>query len=210
MTTPIIQLEKVGKKHGETPVLEGIGLSLEDGGKYILTGRSGAGKSTLLHIMGALDFRHTGDYRFNGTLIEKTEKARGAVRSKFGFMHQDLRLLPHLTVEENIVLPLVGTGRNLDMKEVPDPLRTRICKWRSRLPCELSRGERQFAALARAMVTGPTALFVDEPTASLSNVDRPAIWKCLADFNGLVVVVTHEDGPAAFSKTNLAAGKIVP
>jgi putative ABC transport system ATP-binding protein len=169
-------------------------------------GSSGSGKSTLMHILAALDRPSSGYVTIAGTLLgslSDTEITK-LRRRHIGFVFQFFNLLPMLTAEENIVLPLSIAGRKPDKAEFEDLLRkVGLADRRKHRPAELSGGQQQRVAIARALVTKPTVVFADEPTGNLDSKTGGEILELLHDavdsYGQTLVVVTHETRAAAIA-----------
>ena len=181
-------------------------------------GPSGSGKSTLMHIMAGLDRPTTGDVAVAGTSIAKLgdtdlTKLR---RQHIGFVFQFFNLLPMLTAEENITLPLSLAGTKPDHAFLEDLLgRVGLTDRRSHRPSELSGGQQQRVAIARALVSRPTVIFADEPTGNLDSTTSAEILELIresvASFGQTTVMVTHDATAAAIADRILflADGRIV-
>lgn len=209
---PLIEvqnLEKIYSEEGvETPALRGISFSIEAGEFVAVIGVSGSGKSTLLHILGFLDRQTKGMYRLDGKTIEDyTEEQVARIRNKkIGFVFQAFNLLPKMTVLENVKLPLLYAG----IKEsLWDELARRAIEevgLTHRLdhePSELSGGEKQRAAIARALVNSPQLLFADEPTGNLDSKSGQVVMEILEKLNEkghTIILITHESYTAAHAR----------
>lgn len=191
----VLDVENVVKEYripGQPPirVLDGVSFSVGGGERVAVTGRSGAGKTTLLNILGGLDRPTSG-------------KVRCPVNT--GFVFQSFRLMPELTVLENVVLPsMAGTGAskvphaNEKAKELL--AKVALSDRAHHLPAELSGGEQQRVALARALMCEPEVIFADEPTGNLDALTGAEILKLLMGFGGkpfALVMVTHSAEAAA-------------
>jgi putative ABC transport system ATP-binding protein len=186
---------------GETAVdaLRGVSLSVRAGELVAVMGPSGSGKSTLMHILAGLDKPTSGTVEIAGTEIVDLSDAMltRLRRDHIGFVFQFFNLLPMLTAEENVVLPLSIAGEKPDRAWLDDLLdRTGIAKRRSHRPSELSGGEQQRVAISRALVTRPTILFADEPTGNLDSKTGGEILDLVRDsvdsYGQTIVMVTHE------------------
>jgi putative ABC transport system ATP-binding protein len=187
--------------------VRGVSLNVA-GGEYVtIMGPSGSGKSTLLHLMGALDTPSAGTARFHGQDLQSlTDKQRSLLRrDKIGFIFQAFNLLPTLTAAENVALPLLLGGMN--RREAIDRAFTALTRvglaHRSEhYPEEMSGGEMQRVAVARAVVGEPEAVLCDEPTGNLDTATSREILGLLASLpepnRRCVVVVTHDATAAAF------------
>ena len=192
-----------GHRH---PVLKAISFSLERGTFTTIMGPSGSGKSTLLHILAGLDTPSAGDVLLDDVSIATAdEESRTRLRrERIGFIFQFFNLMPDLTVEENVQLPLLIAG--LDPARYRDRIDElfdllRLQDLRNRAPRRLSGGEMQRTSIARALVTEPPLLLADEPTGNLSSKDGETIVKTLRDvadrFHTTVLLVTHNPRDAA-------------
>lgn len=224
MATPIIRLnnifKEVGQKHQRFFVLNDIHLIIEPGEFITIMGPSGAGKSTLLHILGLLDTASEGEYFFKDHTVHKfSEKRRTEIyRYEIGFVFQQFHLVEDLTVYENIELPFL-------YKKVPAAERkSRVCDILDRFqivgkkdlfPEQLSGGQQQLVAIARAIVTEPSVIFADEPTGSLHSDQGKEIMDLLKKLNTegtTIVQVTHSEINAAYGNRiiRLEDGRIQP
>jgi putative ABC transport system ATP-binding protein len=193
---------------GQTPALRGATLSVASGEILAVMGPSGSGKSTLLHCLAGILIPDSGQIYFGGrrvdTLLE-TERSE-LRRDRFGFVFQFGQLVPELTAEENIALPLLlaGTRRN-DALTTTRPWfgRLGLDGLEQRRSGELSGGEAQRVALARGLVTSPEVLFADEPTGSLDSLAGEHVMDLLVaaahDQGTTVILVTHEPRVAAYA-----------
>ena len=190
----------------DVQALSGVDVDVAAGEFIAITGPSGSGKSTLMHILGCLDSPTSGSYRLDGEDVGTLSGKRLAhVRNrKVGFVFQTFNLMPRLTVEENVALPLKYRGG------VPrSERRERAHKLLERLglsdrighrPDELSGGERQRVAIARALVGEPAILMADEPTGNLDSKSGNEVLKTFAELHAAghtIVLVTHDPGVAA-------------
>ena len=196
----MIVAKDIHKSYGNLEVLKGISFELKNGEIISVVGASGAGKSTLLHILGTLDKADSGSVEFNGTMIGKfSGKRLSEFRNKhIGFVFQFHHLLPEFTAIENICIPAFIAGKNrreteLRAMELLDFLSV---KDRSQhKPSELSGGEQQRVAVARALINNPDIILADEPSGNLdsaSAVDLHHLFFRLRDtFNQAYIIVTH-------------------
>jgi putative ABC transport system ATP-binding protein len=205
---------------GETAVraLCGVSLDVERGKLTTVMGPSGSGKSTLMHILAGLDRPTEGEVEIDGTNIEKlgdTELTK-LRRRHVGFVFQFFNLLPMLTAEENILLPLELAGGKID-KEWADSIieRVGLTDRRKHRPSELSGGQQQRVAIARALVSKPTVVFADEPTGNLDSTTSHEILELLREsvesLGQTFVMVSHDPNATAISDRTLflADGLIV-
>jgi putative ABC transport system ATP-binding protein len=195
---------------GKTTVraLDGVSLSIERGSFTAVMGPSGSGKSTLLHLLGGLDSPTTGEVVLDGTPMSKLsdKELTLARRHKIGFVFQFFNLVPVLSVEENIALPAVIDGKR--PKEYRDRLDrvldvVGLTAWRTHIPNEISGGQQQRTAIARALFTEPAVLLADEPTGNLDTKTGTEILELLkdaqSDLGQTIVMVTHDPRIAAFA-----------
>jgi putative ABC transport system ATP-binding protein len=205
---------------GETAVdaLRGVSLRIERGRLTAVMGPSGSGKSTLMHILAGLDRPTSGRVRVAGTDI--TEAGDNALtklrRDHIGFIFQFFNLLPMLTAEENIVLPLQIAGARVDPEWLEELLGlTGLADRRRHRPAELSGGQQQRVAIARALVARPTVMFADEPTGNLDSTMGGEILgllrRSVTDYGQTTIMVTHDAHAAAIADRVLflADGHIV-
>jgi putative ABC transport system ATP-binding protein len=220
--TAIVSASDLTRRFGEGPAavnaLAGVSVEFPAGEFSAVMGPSGSGKSTLMHILAGLDTPTSGTVQIAGTELSRLDDARLTQlrRDKIGFIFQAFNLLPVLTAEENIVLPLSIAGRKPDaawLETLIDAVG--LGDRRTHRPSELSGGQQQRVAVARALVTRPAVVFADEPTGNLdsrSSADVLALLRRAVDeFEQTVVMVTHD--PAAAEVTDrvveLADGRIV-
>src|SRR5579864_6777527 len=192
MGEPLLQAIGLWKSYraGESTVraVSGISLDIKEGEFLAILGRSGSGKSTLLHILGLLARPDTGLYSLRGRRVENLgEDARADIRNReIGFVFQLSALLPRATALENVALPLAygGIGRKERRRRAKDALEQvglahRVSHW----PHQLSGGEQQRAAIARAIVSRPALILADEPTGALDSVTSNEILSLFTDLN---------------------------
>ena len=205
---PAVNCRYVFKRYGEgetvVDALRGIEASFARGTFTAIMGPSGSGKSTLMHILAGLDRPTSGIVWLDGRSLEgldDTELTR-LRRTRVGFVFQSLNLIPVLTAEENIVLPLRIAGEEIDEEWLERLLVTvGIQDRRLHRPGELSGGQQQRVALARALMSRPSVVFADEPTGNLDSQATEVIMAMLRravdDFGQTVVMVTHDPLAAA-------------
>lgn len=201
----------------EVRALDGVSLSVERGAFAALTGPSGSGKTTLLALLGALDRVTRGQILFDGRdLGAASDTALARLRRRAGFIFQDYALIANLSVWENITYPLIPRGvSRTERQERARALLARLGipdKFAAR-PRELSGGEQQRVAVARALVGEPEALFADEPTSNLDRASANALLAILRDFHargGTIVVSTHDPHLVALATqvVELRGGKV--
>lgn len=219
---PLISLRNVEKSYplagGRTYVLRRIDLDIQEGEFVTIMGPSGAGKTTLLSILGLLDDSWEGEYRLLGEEVHRLrakERRKLAARA-IGFVFQQYHLLDDLTVAENLEVPL--SYRNVRKSErealVADLLdRFQIVGKKDLFPSQLSGGQQQLVAVARALIASPALILADEPTGSLHSSQGKMIMDLLAELHGegtTVVQVTHNEEFAAYGNriVNLLDGWI--
>ncbi len=202
----MLKLNNITKSYPQRGiVLDNLELEVKPGDSIAITGPSGSGKTSLLNIIGLLDRADSGSITFNNKNITGFSSAESALyrRESIGFVFQDHLLLPHLTVIENILLPLLagkGTKNNFEeSKEYVNGLleKTGISEITKSYPHEISGGEAQRATLVRALVNKPTLLLADEPTGSLDGKNSDALGSLLQEINTeyqtAIIAVTHSD-----------------
>lgn len=191
-----------------TKVLKDVCLQIAQGEFAAIMGPSGSGKSTLLYILGGLDTPTSGSVLLNGTDISRfdDEKMSRIRRQKIGFVFQFYNLIPNLSVEENILLPLLLDGRKKqDYKEDLEYILevAGLSHRRRHTPRELSGGQQQRVAIARALISRPEILFADEPTGNLDTKTGAEIMTLLQEINRnngqTILMVTHSPEAAKSS-----------
>jgi len=199
----LLEARLVEKSFGPTPALRGASVAVSAGEIVAVMGPSGSGKSTLLHCLAGILVPDAGEVRFEGRRIDGLgETERSALRrDRFGFVFQSGQLVPELTAEENVALPLLlgGTRRAQAVSQArPWFERLHLDGLAQRRSGELSGGQQQRVALARGMVAHPEVLFADEPTGSLDSLAGEQVMNLLTDAarseGTTVIVVTHELG----------------
>lgn len=195
----MIELQNVTKSYGDQALLSDVNLQITPGSFHFLTGPSGAGKSTLLKLFYA-ELRPTGGrLKLFGTDVTRMNRNQVArTRRRLGVVHQDCRFIDHLTIAENIALPLQVAGQltEADMQNLHELLHWVGLRDRSQaLPQELSGGERQRAALARAIIVDPEIILADEPTGNVDWEMAGRLLQLLIELNRMgktVVIATHD------------------
>ena len=218
----MIRLKEVSKIYtiGEECVyaLDHASMQIKEGEFVSIIGPSGSGKSTMMNIIGCLDTADEGEYILDGISIEQyseTELAR--IRNKkIGFIFQNFNLLPKLTAEENIELPLIyqGVKTSERKRRVREALeKVELSHRMQHCPTELSGGQQQRVAIARALVTQPSLFLADEPTGNLDSKTGVEIMKLfheLHEMGNTIVLITHDNGVAdeAERKIQILDGKV--
>jgi putative ABC transport system ATP-binding protein len=202
--------KRFGEGAASVDALRGIDIAFPGGSFTAIMGASGSGKSTLLHILAGLDRPTSGWVEIAGTRLDELSDRRLTLlrRQQVGFIFQTYNLLPVLTAEENIVLPLKLAGAAPD----PDWLETLIetvelGDRRTHRPSELSGGQQQRVAVARALISRPAVVFADEPTGNLDSASGREVLDLLRhavdEFGQTIVMVTHDAGAAAIADRQL-------
>jgi putative ABC transport system ATP-binding protein len=218
---PILEARALARRYelaGEVvEAVRGVSLAVAPGEFVALMGPSGSGKSTLLQLLGGLDRPTSGDVYLEGRPISRLadDEATRLRRERTGFVFQSFNLVPLLNVVENVGLPFTIAGQNPRRGEAASRVREAIAlvdlagKERHR-PDQLSAGEQQRVAVARAIVTRPALLFADEPTGNLDFTTGleilQALWRTCVDRGQTIVLVTHDAKAAAFADRVLVIG----
>jgi len=213
------QLTKVyGTGDASVRALDGVSLKVERGEFVAVMGASGSGKSTLLHLLGGVDKPTSGRITLDGVSLydQKEEELTVFRRRQIGLVYQFYNLVPLLTVEENLTLPLLLDGRTADPARVLDLLaRLGLEGKRRAFPAQLSGGQQQRVAIARALVTRPALLLADEPTRNLDSAASESVMRMLVQLNETsgqtIVMITHDEALALQAKRilRLRDGRIV-
>jgi lipoprotein-releasing system ATP-binding protein len=196
----MIKAQNISKSYGQLKVLNDVSLSIEQGELISIVGKSGAGKSTLLHILGTLDTPDAGEVVINGySLKQLNSKSLAAFRNQhIGFVFQFHHLLPEFNALENVCIPAMIAKKSQQENELRATELLDYLGLKDRIfhkPTELSGGEQQRVAVARALMNKPAVVFADEPTGNLdtqSSLDLHNLFVQLKkDFNQTFVIVTH-------------------
>jgi lipoprotein-releasing system ATP-binding protein len=198
----MIECKNITKSFGDLTVLKGINLTIVEGEIVSIVGPSGAGKTTLLQIMGTLDKPDSGEILYRNFNVNKLKDKDLAVfrNQNIGFVFQFHHLLPEFTALENVMIPgLIGNAKQSEAekkaKEILDflGLKDRF----EHKPAELSGGEKQRVAVARALINKPSVIFADEPSGSLDTQNKTELHQLFFDlrneFNQTFVIVTHDE-----------------
>ncbi|MDR0734611.1 MAG: ABC transporter ATP-binding protein [Elusimicrobiota bacterium] len=214
----IKNLTKVYREGGqENKVLDNVSFSAERGEFIVFVGPSGSGKSTLLNLIALLDGATSGEIIFEGkNILELREAQKANLRlNKFGFVFQFDGLLPEFTVLENVNMPALIKSKNKKKRAAELLAKLGMAALVHKMPPSLSGGEKQRAAIARALMNEPTLLLADEPTGNLDAVRKIRIFEdfaALAAQGITVLMVTHDTHAAQFARRcyKIEAGKITP
>lgn len=205
MNSLVLSAKGVSKTYQDdqlsVPVLNNVDLSICAGESLAIVGSSGSGKSTLLHLLGGLDTPSSGDVTLMGNKFsELSEKKRAQLRNQYlGFVYQFHHLLPEFTVVDNVAMPLLMRRIPFDVarKQAAELLdKVGLTHRLQHKPAELSGGEKQRTAIARALITKPACLLADEPTGNLDSATADAVYQLLLDLQQStkmsLIIVTHD------------------
>ena len=220
----LIELRNVYKIYGEgleseVRALDGVSLDIENGEFVAVVGQSGSGKSTMMNVLGCLDIPTRGTYHLDGVdVLELSDKQLSRIRNKqIGFIFQQYNLLPKLTLQENVEVPLIyaNISRAERHKLAKDVLeKVGLGDKLKNLPNQLSGGQQQRVAIARAISTRPPIIMADEPTGALDSRTGHEVLGFLQQLNkegSTVILITHDNGIAATARriVRIADGKII-
>ena len=216
-----LQIKNLRKRYGNTPVFEGLSLTVAAGEFVAIVGESGSGKSTLLNCMAGLDVWDSGSILLDGTDIGSLndEKRTLLRRQKIGFVFQAFHVLPHLDVAQNVALPLLLLRQDVPEWQTRAAVDQRVNAmlqavglqgFNQRLPQTLSGGQLQRVAIARALVHRPTLLLADEPTGNLDGKTAALVMQALLGqtraHGAALVLVTHSEAATAGASQVLHLG----
>ncbi len=198
----MIEVKNIYKSFGNLQVLKGIDLHIDKGEVVSIVGPSGAGKTTLLQIMGTLDSADSGDVYIDGVNVGgmSSNKLADFRNKNIGFIFQFHQLLPEFTAEENILIPalIAGTKKSEAKKRAQELLAfLNLSDRANHKPSELSGGEKQRIAVARALINNPSVVFADEPSGSLDSQNKKELHQLFFDlrekYGQTFVIVTHDE-----------------
>lgn len=211
-TRPVLSARSVVYSYGRSPALKGVSLNLRHGEILALTGPSGSGKSTLMLCLAGVLAPDAGDVSYAGRKIShETESQRSKLRrTDFGILFQFGQLVPELSAAENVALPLLlaGTRRSAAISTASNWLeRFGVAELAATRPSEMSGGQGQRVAAARAMVTEPTVLFADEPTGALDALSGEQVMtqivRVAREAGTSVIIITHDAKVAAYAEREI-------
>lgn len=189
-----------GTKKNRTDALKGISFSAEKGEFLAITGQSGSGKSTLLHLIGGVDLPTSGHIYVDGKEVFSRSAEQMAIfrRRQVGLVYQFYNLIPVLTAEENILLPLKLDGRKINRKRADELIAALgLADRKSHLPMQLSGGQQQRVSIGRALIHAPALLLADEPTGNLDSKSGQEIVELLKysnrTYGQTLILVTHDE-----------------
>lgn len=200
----ILEVTNLCKTYGKgdtmVKALDNVSFSVEKGEFLAIIGPSGSGKSTLLHILGGVDVPTSGSVVINQTDISNLDETALAIfrRWQIGLIYQFYNLIPILTVQENLTLPLLLDGRKPDKKQIDTLVKRLGLENRlDHLPNQLSGGQQQRVSIGRALVNNPALMLADEPTGNLDSENSKEIISLLRqfnkEFNQTVIIITHDE-----------------
>lgn len=200
----ILEVTNLCKTYGKgdtmVKALDNVSFSVEKGEFLAIIGPSGSGKSTLLHILGGVDVPTSGSVIINQTDISNLDETALAIfrRRQIGLIYQFYNLIPILTVQENLTLPLLLDGRKPDKKQIDTLVKRLGLENRlDHLPNQLSGGQQQRVSIGRALVNNPALMLADEPTGNLDSENSKEIISLLRqfnkEFNQTVIIITHDE-----------------
>ena len=204
----MIRIDNLTKSFGDLQVLKGVSLNIKKGEVISIVGPSGAGKTTLLQLIGTLDKPSSGTICFNGEELGKMSESRLATfrNRHIGFVFQFHQLLPEFTALENIIIPALIAGRKRKEAENEAMELLRIMGLEKRAqhkPSEMSGGENQRVAVARALINRPDVILADEPSGSLDSHNKEELHRLFFDLRDKLgqtfIIVTHDETLAAYT-----------
>ena len=203
----ILEVKSISKTFGSgesaVQALRDVSFSVKKGEFAAIVGESGSGKSTLMNIVGALDFPTSGKVFIEGRDIHSMDDNELTLfrRKNIGFIFQAFNLIPELTVEQNIIFPVLLDRKKPDAEYLDELLSVlNLTARRSYLPCQLSGGQQQRAAIGRALFTRPSIILADEPTGNLDSKNTAEVMELLRStskqYGQTIVMITHSDAIA--------------
>lgn len=215
MTLPVIKLNSVSKKIHDSEILSDINLTISDGEFISILGSSGSGKSTLTNIIGLLDDDFVGSYLLDGMEMVGRRGLEDVRNQIFGFIFQSYYLISYLTIRENLDLIIKIKHKNSEKKKLIDNVLKKVglTEKINSFPNELSGGEQQRIAIARAIINSPRVIIADEPTGALDLSNKRIIYEILSELNSegkTIILITHDVEFANLVKNNyeIRKGKI--
>lgn len=212
MTAAVIRVVGLGKSYetaaGLFPALKGVNLEVHPGEYLAIMGPSGSGKSTFMNLLGCLDTPSSGDYYLVGSNVAHLASDElAALRNRtLGFVFQGFNLLPRMSLQDNVALPLVYAGVDKETRREKARLlleKVGLGKYADSLPSRISGGQQQRVAIARALVNSPQLILADEPTGNLDSHTSEEIMRFFGELNAegiTIVLVTHEPDVAVHAK----------
>ncbi len=212
MTAAVIRVVGLGKSYqtaaGLFPALKGVNLEVHPGEYLAIMGPSGSGKSTFMNLLGCLDTPSSGDYYLVGSNVAHLASDElAALRNRtLGFVFQGFNLLPRMSLQDNVALPLVYAGVDKETRREKARLlleKVGLGKYADSLPSRISGGQQQRVAIARALVNSPQLILADEPTGNLDSHTSEEIMRFFGELNAegiTIVLVTHEPDVAEHAK----------
>ena len=199
----LIEVKKLNKIYGsgeaEVKALKNINLNIEQGEFVAIVGQSGSGKSTLLHLIGGVDIPSSGEVIIDGKNIYKLKEKELSIlrRRKLGFIFQFFNLIPVLTAQENIEMPVLLDNEKIDKKYMNELLRILGLEERkNNYPSQLSGGQQQRVSIGRALANKPSIILADEPTGNLDSKNSKEVLEllkyCAKKYNQTLILITHD------------------
>lgn len=199
----LIEVKNLNKIYGsgeaEVKALKNINLNIEQGEFVAIVGQSGSGKSTLLHLIGGVDISSSGEVIIDGKNIYKLKEKELSIlrRRKLGFIFQFFNLIPVLTAQENIEMPVLLDNEKIDKKYMNELLRILGLEERkNNYPSQLSGGQQQRASIGRALANKPSIILADEPTGNLDSKNSKEVLEllkyCAKKYNQTLILITHD------------------
>lgn len=199
----LIEVKNLNKIYGsgeaEVKALKNINLNIEQGEFVAIVGQSGSGKSTLLHLIGGADIPSSGEVIIDGKNIYKLKEKELSIlrRRKLGFIFQFFNLIPVLTAQENIEMPVLLDNEKIDKKYMNELLRILGLEERkNNYPSQLSGGQQQRVSIGRALANKPSIILADEPTGNLDSKNSKEVLEllkyCAKKYNQILILITHD------------------